>query len=78
MYEIGRLCVKIAGRDANKKAVIIDKIDDKHVLIDGQVRRRKCNVKHLEPLGKVFEIGKNASHTKVKDIFKKELDIEIK
>lgn len=65
MLEIGRICVKIAGRDAGKKAIIIDVLNEPFVLIDGEVRRRKCNVKHLEPLNKIIEISKNASHTEV-------------
>ena len=65
MIEIGRLCVKIAGRDAAKKCVIIDILDDKHVLIDGETRRRKCNVLHIEPLNQVVKIEKNASHDAV-------------
>jgi len=59
MYEVGRLCVKIAGRDAKGKCVIVDIVDKNSVLIDGQVRRRKCNIKHLEPL------NENASHSDV-------------
>ena len=47
--EIGRICVKTAGRDASKKCVIIDLLDDKYVLIDGETRRRKCNIIHIEP-----------------------------
>ena len=72
MYEIGRLCIKIAGRDARKKAIIVDILDGFFVLIDGQVRRRKCNIKHLEPLDKILKIKKNASHSEVVDILKKE------
>jgi len=72
MYEIGRLCVKIAGRDANKKCVIIEVLDDVYVMIDGQTRRRKCNIIHLEPLDKVLKIKKGASHTEVKSVLKKE------
>jgi len=71
MFEIGRLCIKIAGRDADKKCVVVDKIDDKFVLIDGQTRRRKCNIVHLEPLDKVVKIKKNASHDVVVKEFKK-------
>ena len=66
MIEIGRLVVKTAGRDAGKKGVIIDIVDDKFVLVDGEVRRRKVNVLHLEPLNQVIEIKKNASHADVK------------
>ena len=65
MIEIGRLCVKIAGRDAGKKCVIIDILDDKYVLIDGETRRRKVNILHVEPLSQVIKIGKNASHDEV-------------
>ena len=35
VIEIGRLCVKTAGRDAGKKAVVIDLINDAYALIDG-------------------------------------------
>ena len=65
MFDIGRLCLKIAGRDAGKKCIIIDKINERLVLIDGQTRRRKCNIFHLEPLSETVEIQKNASHEDV-------------
>lgn len=77
MIEIGRLAIKIAGRDAGKRAVVVDILDDNFVLIDGQTRRRKCNIKHLEPLDQVIKIKKDASHSDVVDSFK-DLDIEIK
>jgi len=65
MYEVGRLCVKLAGRDAKGRCLIVDVLDNNFVMIDGQVRRRKCNVKHLEPLDHVAKIKKNASHSEV-------------
>jgi len=71
MIEIGRLCIKIAGRDANLKCLIVDVLDDKFVLIDGQTRRRKCNILHLEPLKEVIKIKKNASHEEIKKEFEK-------
>ena len=72
MYEIGRLCVKLAGRDARMKCVIIEVLDNNYVMIDGQTRRRKCNINHLEPLDKVLKIKKNATHSEVKTALKKE------
>ena len=51
-------CVKIAGRDAGGRAVIVDVLDDNFVLIDGGVRRRKCNIIHLEPSDKKIDIKK--------------------
>jgi len=65
MIEIGRICLKIAGRDAGGKCVILDILDDNFVLVDGQVRRKKCNMKHIEPLDQKTEISKNAPHAEV-------------
>jgi len=70
MFEIGRLCMKIAGRDAGKKCLIVDVIDEHFVIIDGETRRRKCNIKHLEPLGQTAEITKNAPAPEVVRILK--------
>ena len=61
MIEVGRVCVKIAGRDAGQTAVVVDVMKDGYVLIDGNVRRKKCNVKHLEPLKDVLKIKKGAT-----------------
>jgi len=76
MIEIGRLCVKIAGRDAGKKCVVVDTVDKNFVLIDGETRRRKCNAAHLEPTSQKLEIEKGASHEKVVAAFKA-IDITI-
>ncbi len=65
MFEVGHLCVKIAGRDAGKKCLIVDIVDENHVLIDGETRRRKCNVNHLEVLDQIIKIKKGASHDEV-------------
>ncbi len=69
--EVGRICVKIAGRDAGKKCVIVDILDDTFVLIDGGTRRRKCNMSHLEPLEDLVDLRKGASHETVKEAFSK-------
>lgn len=63
--QIGRLCVKLAGRDAGKECLIIKSLDKNLVMIDGLTRRRKCNIGHLEFLDKVAEIKENASHEEV-------------
>jgi len=77
MIEIGRMVVKTAGRDARKQAVIVEIVEDNYVIIDGQTRRKKCNIKHLEPLDKKIDIQKGANHTTIITEFKK-LGIEIK
>lgn len=70
--KIGRLCVKLSGRDAGKKCVIVDLIDDNYVLIDGATRRRKCNILHLEPTEKILNLSKGATHDEVVSLFEKE------
>jgi large subunit ribosomal protein L14e len=77
MIEVGRLIVKLAGRDAGLKGVIIEILDNNFVIIDGQVRRRKCNILHVEPLDKVLKIPKKATHDEVVKALKSE-DIEVK
>ena len=47
MFDVGRVCLKIAGRDAGKKCVVVEKLEGKYVLIDGMTRRKKCNTLHL-------------------------------
>lgn len=77
MIEIGRICVKLAGRDAGKKCVVVDVLEGNYVLIDGETRRRKCNVLHLESLKESIKISKGCSHAEVVSEFKK-LGIEVK
>ena len=72
MIEIGRVCVKIAGRDAGKKCVVVDILDRTFVLIDGETRRKRCNILHLEPMDRLVDIQKGASHESVSSILKKE------
>lgn len=75
--EVGRMCIKLAGRDARKRCVVVDVLDERHVLIDGETRRRKCNLSHLMPLSETIKIEKNADHKTVVSEFKKQ-GIEIK
>lgn len=77
MIEIGRLCVKTAGRDAMQYCVIVEVIDEKHVLIDGNTRRKKVNKAHLEPLNKKFDIKKGADTKTIHEAFEK-ADIPVK
>ncbi len=64
-FELGRVCVKLAGRDAGKTCVVIDTLDNGFVLIDGETRRRKCNTLHLEPTQHTLNVSAKASHEDV-------------
>ncbi|MAG20306.1 50S ribosomal protein L14e [archaeon] len=72
IYEIGRIVLKTKGRDSNKPAVVVDIIDDNYVLIDGFVRRKKCNIAHLEPLDKTVKVKKTDKTESIKKILTKE------
>ena len=72
IFDVGRVCVKIAGRDARKKCVVVEVIDNTFVLIDGETRRRKCNVAHLEPLNVVVDIKSGAENADVVEALKAE------
>jgi len=71
MIDVGRVCMKIAGRDAGKLCVVVEVQDESFVVIDGATRRRKCNVRHLEPLEQVLEIKSGADHAAVVSAFEK-------
>ena len=64
--DIGRICVKKLGREAGKKCVIIDFVDKSFVLVTGPkaltgVKRRRVNVRHLEPTTDSIKIARQAS-----------------
>lgn len=51
--DVGRICVKLVGREAGKKCVIVEVVDRNFVLVTGPkqlngVRRRRVNVNHIE------------------------------
>ena len=63
--EVGRVCVKKTGREAGRRCVVVDIIDKNFVLITGPksltgVRRRRCNVDHLEPTELKISIKRGA------------------
>lgn len=67
MIEVGRVCVKLAGHEAGKQCVIVDVLDNVYVLVSGLgIKRRRCNIAHLEPLEQKVEIAKGASDEDVK------------
>ena len=61
MLDIGRVCIKTAGRETGKIAIVVKKEEDGFVLVDGNVKRRKCNVGHLQPTDKIIKIKENDS-----------------
>ena len=68
--ENGRICIKITGREAGKKCVIVDIIDKNFALITGPqkvngVKRRRVNVSHIEPTVMRIDIKRGATDEEV-------------
>ena len=73
--EVGRICVKVLGREAGKKCVIVDVTDKSFVVITGPkkvtgVKRRRVNANHIEPLQDKLDIKRGASDDEVAEALK--------
>ena len=79
--EVGRICVKIAGREAGRKCVVVDVIDKNFALITGPkqltgVKRRRVNINHVEPTTEKIDIKRGASDEEVVKALEKAGKIE--
>ena len=68
--DVGRICVKIAGRETGKKCVIIDVVNKNFVLVTGPqkvsgVKRRRVNINHVEPTQTKIDIKQGATDEEV-------------
>jgi len=68
--DVGRICVKLAGREAGKKCVIVEVIDKNFVLVTGPkkvngVKRRRVNVNHIEPTEKQIKARRGESDEEI-------------
>jgi large subunit ribosomal protein L14e len=68
--EVGRICVKLAGREAGSKCVIVDVMDKSFVLVSGPkkvtgVKRRRANMNHIELLEDKIELKRGASDEEI-------------
>jgi large subunit ribosomal protein L14e len=73
--EVGRICVKILGREAGKKCVIVDVVDKNFVLITGPkavsgIKRRRANITHLEPTSEKLEMKRGATDEEIAEALK--------
>jgi large subunit ribosomal protein L14e len=71
--EVGRICVKTRGREKGKRCVVVDIIDRSFALVTGPkmltgVRRRRVNIKHLEPTVEKIQIQRGASDEEIKKL----------
>ncbi len=77
VIEVGRIVVKTRGREAGRKAVVVEIVDNNFVIVTGPksvtgVKRRKVNINHIEPTDKKTDIPKGADDKTVEDKVKAE------
>ncbi|MCL2135164.1 MAG: 50S ribosomal protein L14e [Candidatus Bathyarchaeota archaeon] len=80
--EVGRICVKEAGREQGKKCVIVDLMDKSFILVTGPknltgVKRRKVNLEHISVLADKVEILRGASDEEVTQALETACKIEL-
>lgn len=68
--DVGRICVKLSGREAGKKCIIVDIVDKNFVLVTGPkqlngVRRRRVNINHLEPTANRISLRKGETDEEI-------------
>ena len=76
MIEVGRVCIKTAGREAGSYCTVVKKIDVNFVMVAGPksltgVKRRRCNVVHLEPLTIKLHINADATDAEIQKEYEK-------
>ncbi len=65
-FDVGRVCVKLRGREKGSECVVVDVIDRNYVVVAGpDVKRRRVNMHHLKPLDRVVDMGRDASDEEV-------------
>ncbi len=69
--DLGQVCIKLKGKDAGKKVVILSEVKQGRVLIDGAtVKRKQCNILHLFPTEQKIKVGKDAKHEDIVKLLK--------
>jgi large subunit ribosomal protein L14e len=69
---LGSVCIKTAGRKTGEKVVVLELDKEKHLatVIGENVKKKKCNLRHLFPTGKTVKLGKGVSQKQVEKLLK--------
>jgi large subunit ribosomal protein L14e len=70
LFEVGRVCIKTSGRHAGKYVVVVEKIDKNYVMVNGEGKKKKSNLKHLEPLNISIKVNKDDSSENIVKLLK--------
>ena len=68
--EVGRICLKLAGRESGKKCIIVEVIDKGFVVVTGPkkitgVKRRRASINHIAPLKNKIDIDRGSSDEEI-------------
>ena len=71
--EVGRICVKIVGREAGKKCIVVDIVDKNFILITGPktisgIKRRRANINHIQITQDKIDIKRGATDKEVTEV----------
>ena len=80
--EVGKICVKTAGREAGKKCIVIEIVDNNFALITGPkaisgIKRRRANINHLEPTKDKIQIKRGATDEEITEELKTAGKLEV-
>ena len=74
--DIGIVCMKVAGRESGAICCVVKPVDKTFVMVSGPklvtgVKRRRCNIEHLEPTEIRLDIKEDASDEEIIEAYKK-------
>lgn len=73
---VGTVCMKVAGREGGAVCCVIKPVDKTFVMITGPelvtgIKRRRCNIEHLEPTDIKLDIKEDATDEEIIEAYKK-------
>ena len=73
---VGSVCMKVVGREAGAVCCVVKPVDKTFVMVTGPklmtgIKRRRCNIEHLEPTGIMLDIKEDAPDEEIIEAYKK-------
>lgn len=73
---VGTVCMKVAGRESGAICCVVKPVDKTFVMVTGPklvtgIKRRRCNIEHLEPTEIKLDIKENAADEDIIEAYKK-------
>lgn len=74
--DIGQVCMKVVGREGGNICTVIKPVDKTFVMVTGPklvtgIKRRRCNIEHLEPTEIKLDIKEDATDEEIIEAYKK-------